>query len=446
MTDGSAALSGIDLGLIGTADFCRRVTAVLLSQKTGIRVHHGSYADAWSMVAGARPNALLIEIGLHYTSRIHGWVRSFLEQLRRRYQENIYITAALLSPAHLGYGGDLLFADETALAPSRCVDAFIVSPPANVPSVPDLPAQLINALEHYAAELARRRAGKPPLPPLNTEGWVQSMADPGSRELWMRWLPRYASYTNENPIIIGATGTGKTNLAYAMHLLAGLPGKFVSITPRDFSSSELVQGELFGAVEGAYTGAVEKWGLVKSAEKGTLFIDELQSIDKDLQGKLITFIENKVYRRVGSAVSTEADVRFVFASNKPLHELMESNVLRDDFAYRLERMQLELPPLHQRRLDIPAALAYALAKIRRQRPRAKPVFGLTPTAYRMLFAAAWPGNLRQLENNAAKLCELTDMRGEPIISEESVSELFASRLTGAAMTGPEIVAAAARAL
>ena len=206
--------------------------------------------------------------------------------------------------------------------------------------MPQLTDQMMHVIRLYAHELDRRSRGALPLQPLGSEGWVQSLADLSSRELWMRWLPRYASYTNENPIIIGETGTGKTNLAYALHRLSGREGEFVSVTPRDFSSAELVQAELFGAVAGAYTGAVDKWGLVKSAEKGTLFIDELQSIDKDLQGKLITFIENKTYRRVGSAESIEADVRFVFASNKTLYEMMESDILRHDFAYRLERVQL----------------------------------------------------------------------------------------------------------
>ncbi|RIL05623.1 MAG: hypothetical protein DCC75_11535, partial [Proteobacteria bacterium] len=231
----------------------------------------------------------------------------------------------------------------------------------------------------------------------------------------------------------------KTNLAFALHALSGRKGKFVSITPRDFSSSELVQAELFGAVEGAYTGAVEKWGLVKSAEKGTLFIDELQSIDKDLQGKLITFIENKTYRRVGSAESISADVRFVFASNRAMSDMMETQILRDDFAYRLERVQLELLPLAERRLDISAALAFALAKIRRQRPHTFPVLGLSPDAYRLLFSHRWPGNLRQLENSLAQLCELADMQQSPLINENYVNQLFESKLRGLGTTPQEII-------
>ena len=436
----------IHLGLIGSPDFCRRISSGMAAGKVEAEVWSAGYAQAWSMFSAHRPNMVLLEIGPHYNDRIHAWVRAFLEQMRGRYGNEVYTAAALLSARHLAYGGDLLFAHSGSFTPSGFIDTFLAAPPGGVPSAPSVVEQCLHAVSLWRGELARRLDGKPALPALNSEGWAHSIADPVSRELWMRWLPRYASYTSENPIIIGETGTGKTNLAYALHLLAGLPGKFVSITPRDFSSSELVQGELFGAVEGAYTGAVEKWGLVKSAEKGTLFIDELQSIDKDLQGKLITFIENKAYRRVGSSVSTEADVRFVFASNRPLAELIESKILRDDFAYRLERMQLELPPLDKRRLDVAAALAYALAKIHRQRPHAEIVRGVSPDAFRMLIGASWPGNLRQLENNAAKLCEISDMKGEAIISAETVAELFAARLSGAPVNAAEILSLAAHRL
>ena len=432
----------LHLGIIGSPDFCRRMSAIVRDRHLADDCFGGSFAEAWSLLLSRRPNALLVEIGLHYSEREHAWVRQLLTQLRTRLGSELYVIAALLSSAHFGYGGDLLF-EENSFKPSRLIDTFLALPPATMPSVPQLPAQLDNALTFCRAEQRRRAAGKAPLPPLNSEGWVQSLADPESRELWMSWLPRYAGYTTENPIIIGETGTGKTNIAFALHLLAGRPGKFVSITPRDFSSSELIQGELFGAVEGAYTGAVDKWGLVKSAEKGTLFIDELQSIDKALQGKLITFIENKVYRRVGSTESIEADVRFVFASNESLYDMMELDVLRHDFAYRLERVRLELLPLRRRRLDISAGLAYALAKIHRQRAHHTRIFGVNPNAYRLLFSHSWPGNLRQLENVTAKLCEMADMKGSLLIDEDAVSRVFESKLSGKAATPAEVVSHAA---
>lgn len=430
--------------ILGAPDYCRRMTSLFAASRSNIRVTTGSLLEGWSQVITNRPHVLFIEIGYQHNERLHPSLRKFLAQLRERYKSEIYVVAALTSPEKLSFGGDLLFITEEGLETSGYIDTFIAAPPAALPSISDLAEQALNVLAHCRAELTRRAQGKVPLPPLGQEGWVQSLADPKSRELWMKWLPRYASYTTENPIIIGETGTGKTNLAYALHILSGREGKFVSITPRDFSSSELVQAELFGAVAGAYTGAVDKWGLVKSAEKGTLFIDELQSIDKELQGKLITFIENKFYRRVGSSETIEADVRFVFASNRTLYTMMSSEVLRDDFAYRLERVQLELLPLHMRRLDISAALAYALAKIKRQRPHTAQILGCTSAAYRMLFSHNWPGNLRQLENTVAKLCEIADMNGLNLIDEAAVIQVFESKLTGILSTPSEVISHAAR--
>jgi len=386
---------------------------------------------------------VLFEIGLSYSDRSHVSLRSLLGELRTRFGTSLYTIAALTDSHKLFFGGDLLYGSERDLSPSLWIDSFIATPPSIMGTLPSLFEQAAHAVRLAGAEMQRRESGHIPLPALGAPGWAQSLAAPKSRELWMRWLPRYASYTNENPIIIGQTGTGKTNLAYALHILSGRKGQFVSITPRDFSSSELVQAELFGAVAGAYTGAVDKWGLVKSAEKGTLFIDELQSIDKDLQGKLITFIENKAYRRVGSAESTAADVRFVFASNRELYDMMDSDILRHDFAYRLERVQLDLPPLQLRRLDVSAALAHALAKVRRQRPSALQIFGLNQNAYRLLFSHGWPGNLRQLENTVAQLCELADLEGASIITEDMVAAVFEHRSRGLSLTVSDVVSHAA---
>lgn len=429
--------------LVGTAEFCRRMTSVMTGQVPHIRPLSASYSDAWGSIIATRPSTIVLEIGFLYTDRIHNVIRALLSQARERFGDSVYIIVALTDSSRFFFGGDLLYSKDNALSPSAFIDTFIASPPGLIPSIPLLSEQLIHALLMMEQEFRRRSDGKPALPALGASGWVQSLADPRSRELWMRWLPRYASYTNENPIIIGQTGTGKTNLAFALHRLSERKGQFVGITPRDFSSSELVQAELFGAVAGAYTGAVDKWGLVKSAEKGTLFIDELQSIDKDLQGKLITFIENKAYRRVGSAESVSADVRFVFASNRTLDDMMTTDVLRHDFAYRLERVQLELAPLAKRRLDVSAALAYALAKIRRQRPHSFAVSGMNQSAYRLLFSHLWPGNLRQLENVVAQLCEFADLAESPLIDETNVSALFESKARGISTTVSDIVSLAA---
>lgn len=433
-------------GILGDADFCRRTNAIIRNYRNSSETFAAPLADAWSAILTNRPNLIILEIGFWHSDRSHSILRQVLSQVRDRNGRDVFIAVVLSSPEKLGYGGDLLYANPTDLEPSGIVDTFLALPPSHMPSLPSLTDQIENLYDLVEYEFQRRAEGSTPLPALGDFGWVQSLSDPRSRELWMKWLPRYASYTNENPIILGNTGTGKTNFARALHMLSGRTGDFVSITPRDFSSSELIQVELFGSVAGAYTGAVDKWGLVHAAQGGTLFIDELQSIDKDLQGKLITFIENKIYRRVGSSDSNEADVRFVFASNRTLYEMVNSDTLRDDFAYRLERVQLDLRPLESRRLDVASALAYSLAKIHRQRPLRNPISGVSGTAFRKLIGGRWPGNLRQLENTTARLCELADMGDTTLIDDSVVRQALESTLSFAVSTPPEVFTAAAEKL
>lgn len=443
---GKRSKSAINTAVLGSPDFCRRFDSMLNTLQPGAVSARGNISEAWSLLLSSKPQLVLIEMAEQYSDRRQASLRKLLSQLRERLDVQPHVALVLNSPEQLLAAGDLLFANAWDFSPSLFIDTMLAAPPAGIPSAASLRQQLSNLLEMLGGEIARQGDGKPPLPALGAAGWVASLADPQSRELWMKWLPRYASYTNENPLIIGATGTGKTNLALALHLLSGRKGEFIAITPRDFSSSELVQAELFGAVAGAYTGAVDKWGLVKRAEKGTLFIDELQSIDKDLQGKLITFIENKIYRRVGSSETVSADVRFVFAANRTLPDMLSAGILRDDFAYRLERVQLELLPLASRRLDIVAAMAYALAKIQRQRPDARPVLGMDSAAYRALFCQPWPGNLRQLENSIARLCEICDINGTSLIDTQTTSRVLGSRVSSPASSAQEIVAQAASTL
>lgn len=424
------------IGLFGTADFNRRASVALFQWRKTARITVGSIADALGKVLSERPELCFFEVGPLHSDITQSTLRNTLTAIRERFKgSKIRIILAQTASERSYYSGDLLFAPDT-VAPSLLIDNMIAEPPAYIPNCPRLADQLVDVVKRYE-ELAAIGDFSPPA--LSAPGWAPSLCDPSSRDLWMRWLPRYASYTNENPIILGETGTGKTQLAYGIHLLSKRPGSFVSITPRDFSSSELVQAELFGAVAGAYTGAVDKWGLVKSAERGTLFFDELQSIDQDLQGKLITFIENKAYRRVGSTESINADVRFVFASNRTLRDMMTENTLRDDFAYRLERVVLKLLPLRERRLDISSGLGHALAKVRRLRPTTSAVNGFTSGAYRLLFSFSWPGNLRQLENATARLAEMAEMSGEGLVSERHVGEWLHSQMSQELFEGPEII-------
>ncbi|RME60743.1 MAG: AAA family ATPase [Candidatus Dadabacteria bacterium] len=409
--------------LVGSSQFCSREKLALKKSSFKLAVDTSSLFQMWSKVLSLHPSFIFFELGHSYDSEYHRELRKILEQLRERFSNKIYLSLVITDSRNLFYAGDLLFKQES-LQGSDLINSFIVLPPSSLPSAPSVAEQIIHTISLLQENFESSGGTLGSVPALNSESWVQSMADPASKELWYRWLPRYARYTTESPVIVGETGTGKTKLAFAVHQLSGREGKFLSITPRDFSSPELVQAELFGSTAGAFTGAVDKWGIIKEVEKGTLFIDELQSIDKDLQGKLITFIENKIYRRVGSSQTTTADVRFIFATNRKLYDLVEEGVLREDFSYRLERIELRLLPLRKRKLDITAAASFALAKIMRQRPLKRLIKGLTPSAHRVLLNYNWPGNLRQLENYLAKLCELADIEKEELINQKTAREVI----------------------
>ena len=450
------------LCIAGSADFVRRMSLcadALCSKPEYLQLKSfpANLAEFKIVAIENRVQALMVEIGLRTSKADLLWIRQNLSELRDRFGKEIYIILTLTSPEKCAALGDLLFADEKNLDSSGLADNLIVCPPHGFPFALTLEAQLQDCLLCILKLFADSPAQLSMLPALGDPSWVPTMADPESRLVWMRYLPRYALYTRESPLVVGETGSGKTKLAAALHALSGRKGPFISITPRDFSNTELVHAELFGAVAGAYTGAVDKWGLVKKADKGTLFIDELQSIDLDLQGKLITFIENKTYRRVGDTEVHFADVRFVFASNKTLQQLVAEGKLRDDFAYRLERLQLTLKPLHERRLDIAAAICYALGKVARERFESSnknsnnyqishSPEGLTQAAYRRLYSASWPGNLRQLENTLARLAELANLKGLRIIDEQTVSDTLQDMLGAKEESSGNVIIAAAQSI
>jgi len=429
--------------IVSSTDCGRRIFSAIKQGFPGhqVSVKQSSSASARADLTSGLPDVVFVEIGNLTSPSDLSWIRQFLGKLRERYGKSIRVACVVSSPQKFVSAGDLLFQNLKDLTPSGLLDSMIISPPPGVPSAPSIEQQSVDFVNHIR-DLKISNSGSS-LPSLWEDNWVPVMCSPGSRDVWLRWLPRYARYTNENPLIVGPTGSGKTRLAAAIHDLSQRSGPFVSITPRDFSSSELVQAELFGAVAGAYTGAVDKWGLVKRAEKGTLFIDELQSIDRDLQGKLITFIENKSYRRVGEAESNSADVRFVFATNRPLADLVEDGCLRDDFAYRLERLKINLVPISERRLDIAAAICFGLAKVLRERNRLvqfqeRVLEGLTTEAYRKLFSMEWPGNLRQLENTIAKLVEVADISKLQLIDENCTDQTLGDLLGHKEITSSDI--------
>jgi two-component system, NtrC family, response regulator GlrR len=208
-------------------------------------------------------------------------------------------------------------------------------------------------------------------------------------------------------LICGETGTGKEVCARAIHHHSPRAHKpFIPVNCGAIPS-ELIENELFGHERGAFTGATSaRPGLIQEAEGGTLFLDEIDCLPLLAQTKLLRFLQEKEYRRLGSTATRRADVRVIAAANRPLEESVREGRLRQDLFYRLKVITLTLPPLRERPDDVLPLARHFLDKYAAEFGR--PVAGLTPDASRKLSDYDWPGNVRELEHTierAVIFCE-----------------------------------------
>ncbi len=221
--------------------------------------------------------------------------------------------------------------------------------------------------------------------------------------------------TKTNVLVCGESGTGKELIARAVHERSPRSEKpFVAINCGAIPEN-LLESELFGHVKGAFTGAVQnKAGLFEAAEKGTLFLDEIGELSGALQVKLLRAIQEKRIRRVGGTSDEAVDVRIVAATNQDLETMIAENRFREDLYYRLNVIQLTLPPLRERVEDVPLLVRHFIEKFSRELDR--PVEGIDPGALDRLMAYPFPGNVRELENVIERAVTLT--RG-PTIGADS---------------------------
>ncbi len=198
-------------------------------------------------------------------------------------------------------------------------------------------------------------------------------------------------------MISGESGTGKELVARAIHFNSQRRDKpFVSVNCGAIPEG-LMESELFGHVKGSFTGAIaNKIGLFAAAEGGTLFLDEITEIPPLLQVKLVRAIQLREVRRVGDTKDIKTDVRLIAASNRDLETAVREGVMREDLFYRLNVIPIHLPPLRERREDIPFLVAHFVQKFNKE--LGKNVRGVTPEAMAVLERYHWPGNIRELEN------------------------------------------------
>ncbi len=244
--------------------------------------------------------------------------------------------------------------------------------------------------------------------------------------------------TRSTVLITGESGTGKELIARAIHYASDRKDEpFVSVNCMSLNPGVL-ESELFGHEKGSFTGAVaRRRGRVEMAQGGTLFLDEIGEISQDLQVKLLRVLQEKTIERVGGTEPVQVDFRLVAATNKNLKQAVADGSFREDLFYRLNVVQIEMPPLRDRREDIPLLAAHFLHKYASENERE--IEGFSPEALDSLTGFDWPGNVRQLENviersvvlSSGRKIELDDLpveiRGEETQLKSAV-DLLPNRL------------------
>ena len=211
--------------------------------------------------------------------------------------------------------------------------------------------------------------------------------------------------TSSTVLITGESGTGKEVIARLLHAMSVNPdGPFVPINIGGIPEG-LLESELFGHEKGAFTGAADrKRGMFELASAGTLFLDEIGDMPIHLQVKLLRVLQEKKVQRLGGTQPIPINARIVAATNRDLEALLKEGKFREDLYYRLNVIRIEVPPLRERRADIPALAGYFVEKFNRQLGRK--VSGLAPEALARLSAYNFPGNIRELENVIERACIL----------------------------------------
>ncbi len=213
--------------------------------------------------------------------------------------------------------------------------------------------------------------------------------------------------TDSTVLLCGESGTGKELFARAIHSHSKrAANQFVAVDCSTFSSS-LLESELFGHVKGAFTGAVQdKAGIFEVGDQGSLFLDEVANLDMGTQAKLLRAMETKEFKPVGGSHLKKSDVRIISATNRDLKTMVDEGNFREDFFYRLNVFPLFIPPLRERKDDIPRLLYHFLKVYCRQIE--KRVDGFSDDALEMLKNYDWPGNVRQLKNVVERLVIMAD--------------------------------------
>jgi DNA-binding NtrC family response regulator len=226
--------------------------------------------------------------------------------------------------------------------------------------------------------------------------------------------------SNSTVLIRGESGTGKELIARAVHNQSPRAEEMFQAVNCAAINENLLESELFGHEKGSFTGAhAEKKGLFEIADRGTLFLDEIAELDVGIQAKLLRALQERKIRRVGGTHELSVDVRVIAATNRDLRAMVSDGRFRDDLYYRINVLSIDVPPLRERREDIPVLIDYFLNKHTKNTSRL--ITGLTPETKKLMIDYSWPGNVRQLESAIERAILLAE--GDKITLEDLPTEV-----------------------
>ena len=212
-------------------------------------------------------------------------------------------------------------------------------------------------------------------------------------------------------LIYGESGVGKELFARAIHEASQRRNNVFLPVNCAAISKDIMESEFFGAKKGVYTGAEkDRPGILELADGGTIFLDEISELPLDLQAKFLRFLQDKEVRRIGDVSAKKVDVRVIAATNKDLKELVNQGKFREDLYYRLEGIKIEIPPLRERKEDIPVLAYYFLEEFNKKYNT--DVKGFSKDALEALINYSWPGNVRQLQNVVNEACIIAFAKGQ----------------------------------
>lgn len=239
-------------------------------------------------------------------------------------------------------------------------------------------------------------------------------------------LIKASAPTRSTILVQGESGTGKELVARALHQKSDRSNAPFIIVNSGSLPPDLLESHLFGHVKGAFTGAVShKKGLFEAADKGTLFLDEISSLNIETQAKLLRVIQDREFMHLGGTDTIRVDVRIVAATNSDLEELIAQKIFREDLFYRLNVIKIELPPLRERKGDIPLLVKHFMEVYSQENN--KRIDGISEDVMKILDNHSWPGNIRELENLIERAVVLTKTS---ILNRESLPPFLLSLQNG----------------